>query len=223
MLAPDPTADLPVGTTTRSNASVSTASGVSSRASRRATMVAVLGGMLFLAFLASLAVGAKSIPLGTVIEAFTDFDRTNSDHLVVRELRLAAHDRRSAGRCRARCERGSDAGRHPQPSGRSRHPRRQCRCVVHRGDRHLGLRCRLDARPGVVRVHRRSARVGGGVRARVDRPWGERRRFGSRCRVRRSARCCSRSPVRSRCSTRRRSTSSASGRWGRCRAVTPTS
>lgn len=88
MLAPDPTADLPVDTTSRSNASATTASGVSSRASRRATMVAVLGGLLFLALLASLAVGAKSIPLGTVIEAFTDYDRTNSDHLVVRELRL---------------------------------------------------------------------------------------------------------------------------------------
>ena len=88
MLAPDPTADLPVDTTSRSNASATTASGVSSRASRRATMVAVLGGLLFLALLASLAVGAKSIPLGTGSEVFTDYDRTHTDHLVVREIRL---------------------------------------------------------------------------------------------------------------------------------------
>ena len=64
------------------------ATGVSTRASRRAGLVGLLGALLLLALLVSLAVGAKSIPLGTVIEAFTDYDRTNSDHLVVRELRL---------------------------------------------------------------------------------------------------------------------------------------
>ncbi|MCB1002092.1 MAG: iron chelate uptake ABC transporter family permease subunit [Acidimicrobiales bacterium] len=95
MLAPDPTVATPASDVesptvdaAAAGARVAGATGVSSRASRRATVVAVLGGLLFLALLASLAVGAKSIPLGTVIEAFTDYDRTNSDHLVVRELRL---------------------------------------------------------------------------------------------------------------------------------------
>lgn len=64
------------------------ASGVASRAGRRAAVVALLAGLLFVAFLASLAAGAKPIPFGTVIQAFTDFDATNSDHLVIRELRL---------------------------------------------------------------------------------------------------------------------------------------
>jgi iron complex transport system permease protein len=57
-------------------------------ASRRAVAVAVLGGLLFVAIVSSLAIGAKSIPTGTVLEAFTDFDSSNADHLVVRELRL---------------------------------------------------------------------------------------------------------------------------------------
>ena len=58
------------------------------RAPRRAVAVAVLGGLLFVAIVLSLAIGAKSIPTGTVLEAFTDFDSSNADHLVVRELRL---------------------------------------------------------------------------------------------------------------------------------------
>lgn len=56
--------------------------------SRRAVAVAALGGLLFVAILLSLAIGAKSIPTGTVLAAFTDFDSSNADHLVVRELRL---------------------------------------------------------------------------------------------------------------------------------------
>jgi iron complex transport system permease protein len=66
----------------------SSSSGVASRASRRSGVVALLGSLLFLSLLLSLAVGAKSIPLGTVIEAFAGFDSANADHLVVRELRL---------------------------------------------------------------------------------------------------------------------------------------
>ena len=56
--------------------------------SRRVVAVAVLSGLLFVAVLLSLAIGAKSIPAGTVVAAFTHFDSTNADHLVVRELRL---------------------------------------------------------------------------------------------------------------------------------------
>lgn len=44
--------------------------------------------MLFLVMLGSLAVGAKSIPVGSVIDAFLANDPTNTDHLIVRELRL---------------------------------------------------------------------------------------------------------------------------------------
>ena len=63
-------------------------SGMAHRAARRTGVLTVLGGLLVVAVLVSLAVGAKSIPLGTVIDAFTAFDRTDADHLVVRELRL---------------------------------------------------------------------------------------------------------------------------------------
>ncbi len=47
-----------------------------------------MSGLLVLAVLASLAIGTKQIPLGSVIKAFTSYDVTNTDHLVVRELRL---------------------------------------------------------------------------------------------------------------------------------------
>ncbi len=56
-------------------------------AQRRAVVVG-LGLALIVAVLASLAIGAKSIPIGSVIRAFTNFDPANTDHLVVRELRL---------------------------------------------------------------------------------------------------------------------------------------
>jgi iron complex transport system permease protein len=68
--------------------SVRASSGITVRASRRMTVIVGLGGLLVVVTLASLAVGAKSIPIGTVIEAFTAYDPTNTDHLVVRELRL---------------------------------------------------------------------------------------------------------------------------------------
>lgn len=55
---------------------------------RRAVAVAALGGLLAVAIVSSLAIGAKSIPADTVVAAFTDFDRSSADHLVVRELRL---------------------------------------------------------------------------------------------------------------------------------------
>lgn len=62
--------------------------GGASRLGRRATGILILAIILAVVTLASLAVGAKAIPLRTVIEAFTDYDRANTDHLVVRELRL---------------------------------------------------------------------------------------------------------------------------------------
>ena len=57
-------------------------------ASRRILSVGLLAGLLFVAVLLSLAIGAKSIPTSTVLRAFTDFNPSNADHLVVRELRL---------------------------------------------------------------------------------------------------------------------------------------
>jgi iron complex transport system permease protein len=57
-------------------------------AARRSAVIAGLGAALGFVVLASLAVGAKSIPLGVVVQAFTAFDATATDHLVVRELRL---------------------------------------------------------------------------------------------------------------------------------------
>jgi iron complex transport system permease protein len=61
---------------------------VTVQSAARPAMIAGLGAVLGLVVLASLAVGAKSIPIGSVVQAFTDFDATNTDHLVVRELRL---------------------------------------------------------------------------------------------------------------------------------------
>lgn len=57
-------------------------------ASRRVLSIALLGGLLCVAVLLSLAVGAKAIPTGAVLHAFIDYDTANADHLVVRELRL---------------------------------------------------------------------------------------------------------------------------------------
>lgn len=51
-------------------------------------MVALTISVLF-GVLVSLAVGAKSMAWSTVIDAFVAFDPNNTDHLIVRELRLA--------------------------------------------------------------------------------------------------------------------------------------
>ncbi len=48
----------------------------------------VLFGVVLFGMLLSLAVGAKSIPWGSVIDAFVGYDETITDHLIVRELRL---------------------------------------------------------------------------------------------------------------------------------------
>ena len=57
-------------------------------ARRRAAFVGATTVVLVAATIASLAVGAKAIPLSHVVEAFTAYDPTDTDHLVVRELRL---------------------------------------------------------------------------------------------------------------------------------------
>lgn len=56
--------------------------------SRRPLAIGVMAGALVVAVIGSLAVGSKSIPPGTVVEAFTSFDPRDADHLVIRELRL---------------------------------------------------------------------------------------------------------------------------------------
>ena len=58
------------------------------RLGRRAATLLGFAAALFAVFLASLAVGAKAVPLGDVIDAFLHYDTTNTNHLVVRELRL---------------------------------------------------------------------------------------------------------------------------------------
>ncbi len=45
-------------------------------------------GVLAVVAFASVAYGSKTIDLGTVIEAFTSYDATNNDHLIVRSLRV---------------------------------------------------------------------------------------------------------------------------------------
>lgn len=57
-------------------------------ASRRISGVLFLGAAVAFAMLLSLAVGAKSIPWGTVLDAVFAYDVTITDHLIVRELRL---------------------------------------------------------------------------------------------------------------------------------------
>ena len=49
-------------------------------------LIAAVAG-LALVCIASLAVGSASVPIGTVIEALTDWDPGNRDHLIVRDLR----------------------------------------------------------------------------------------------------------------------------------------
>lgn len=56
--------------------------------SRRSFGIVVLAVAVGFGVLVSLAVGAKSMPLSTVIEAFTGYDTEITDHLIVRELRL---------------------------------------------------------------------------------------------------------------------------------------
>lgn len=55
---------------------------------RRMIGLVVSSSVLVAVVLGSLALGAKPIPIASVIEAFTSFDPTSTDHLVVRELRL---------------------------------------------------------------------------------------------------------------------------------------
>jgi len=49
-------------------------------------LIAAVAGLV-LVCIASLAVGSASVPVGTVIEALTDWDPGNRDHLIVRDLR----------------------------------------------------------------------------------------------------------------------------------------
>ncbi len=50
--------------------------------------LAIAFGLLALVSLLSIAVGAKAIPLGTVIDALTGYDPTSNDHLIIRTLRI---------------------------------------------------------------------------------------------------------------------------------------
>lgn len=54
------------------------------------TTVILIAGfiLLFIFMLISITQGAAAIPLSTVIEAFTNFDRDNSGHLLVMDMRL---------------------------------------------------------------------------------------------------------------------------------------
>ncbi len=59
-----------------------------SAAGSTAMVVAILLAALALAFAWHIAVGAKTIPLGTVAQAFFNYDDTVFDHVVIRDLRL---------------------------------------------------------------------------------------------------------------------------------------
>lgn len=57
------------------------------RAAVRAVALLTASALLVVVVAVSLAVGAKSVPLGEVVRAFVDFDGS-TDHLVIRQLRL---------------------------------------------------------------------------------------------------------------------------------------
>lgn len=56
--------------------------------SARAVGLVAAAGLLVLIALASLAIGAKSVPLGTAVDALTHYDKPNYDETVVRLLRV---------------------------------------------------------------------------------------------------------------------------------------
>jgi len=60
---------------------------VRGRSTRAAGLAAALG-VLFVITLASLAIGAKSVPLGTAVHALTSYDKLDYDQTIVRLLRL---------------------------------------------------------------------------------------------------------------------------------------
>jgi iron complex transport system permease protein len=55
---------------------------------RRTVRILVLLGLVVAAVVASLVVGAKAVPLGSVLDSLLDYDRSDPDQLIVRELRL---------------------------------------------------------------------------------------------------------------------------------------
>jgi iron complex transport system permease protein len=55
---------------------------------RRALGLVLAVAALAVVVMLSIAIGSKSIPLHTVFDAVTHFDRTNGDHLIVRTLRV---------------------------------------------------------------------------------------------------------------------------------------
>jgi iron complex transport system permease protein len=59
-----------------------------SRSWTRAGGLVLALGALAVAAACSLAYGSKAIPLTTVVDAFAEFDPTNNDHLIIRELRV---------------------------------------------------------------------------------------------------------------------------------------
>jgi iron complex transport system permease protein len=69
------------------NIAAHVAARTSAASARRAAFLVGLAVALSIVIVASLAIGTKAIPLSHVIDAFTDYDATNADHLVVRELR----------------------------------------------------------------------------------------------------------------------------------------
>ena len=123
-----------------------TASGEPVRRTRTSTralgLLACAAVVVLLCFL-SLAVGARVTQLSAVWDAVFHYDPADTDHLVIRELRLPRTILGvlvGAALGLAGC---ADAGRHPQPAGRPRHPRRQRRRRPRcRRDRHLRLRRR---------------------------------------------------------------------------------
>jgi iron complex transport system permease protein len=62
--------------------------GLVRRDRHRAIGLLVLVGLLVVVCLSSVAVGAKQIPLGTVLDGLFHHDPTNNDHLIVRSLRV---------------------------------------------------------------------------------------------------------------------------------------
>jgi iron complex transport system permease protein len=62
--------------------------GVLSSGWARGAGVVAAAGVLGVVLFASIAYGSKAIELGTVVDAFTSYDETDNDHLIIRSLRV---------------------------------------------------------------------------------------------------------------------------------------
>ena len=136
------------------------------RSSRALGLLVALAALVLVGF-CSIAVGTKPISFATVLDSLFHYDSTLNDHIIVRSLRVPRTIIGLMVGVGARFVGRGDARRRPQPVGRSRHPRRQCRRRAVRRGRHLQLRHQQPARLCLVCLRGRRDRVSGCLCARI--------------------------------------------------------